>query len=71
MLWWNRKEPAASGKEANMHTKDYETLLEMVKISHVNPQKERELHFFMDTMNLAPSERQEITARILQKFSGV
>ena len=54
-----------------MHTKDYETLLEMVKISHVNPQKERELHFFMDTMNLAPSERQEITARILQKFSGV
>lgn len=64
-------ESAASGKEANMHTNDYETLLEMLNVSHVTPQKERELHFFLDTMDLAPSEHQEITARILQKFSGV
>ena len=54
-----------------MHTSDYNTLLEMLNVAHVTPQKERELHFFLDAMDLASSERQEITARILQKFSGV
>lgn len=64
-------EPAASGKEAIMHSKDYETMIQMVKVAHVTPEKERELLFFLDNLQLTPWERLEINAQILQKFTCV